>query len=276
MSEQKFVMGDRNYLHPIGAHIFSWGVLGLCGFLGTVQVFLISLFAKLGFGYEYVFSCAVLINAYVYKSVYVARKKEEAVNHYSLVTGYFSIIASFYGIPLVLAAMLSALSVDRSVSNAFVENNQFILQWISGFKLLASPVTLDMQNLKNAVHSYYLVLSALSGILMFVLGLPMLGMMSKGWSDFFNANPIQFYFLRKVGCVLLGASLCIWLFYATYTDWLQGLDAYSDGRVRWATWRYEVGTWCLLGSCGVIMASMCVGSLLNLFTAMREKNTDRS
>jgi len=269
-------MGDRNYLHPEGKHIFSGAALGLCGFLGTVQIAFIALFAKYGFGYHYVFFCIILIQTYMYRKVFINLKnKESPINYYSLVEGYLFISGCLYGIPLVITALLSVFSADRSMSDAFIYNNQALLAWLAHFRLTSTPVQLDLSQLKNALHSYYLALSALSGVTMFILSVPFIWWMTRGWSDFFDANPKQFYALRKIGCALLAAAACVWMIYTSYTDWLHGFILNADGSPRFTSWQYQIAKWVMVGVFLPIMLSAFAGTLANITKSTRSRYTRR-
>lgn len=79
MTEPKYVLGDRNYLHPTGKHLFPTSVSLLCVVLGSIQIAAIPLFAKYGFAYYYVFACIVLVHIYMYQKVFNNMKKVKSL-----------------------------------------------------------------------------------------------------------------------------------------------------------------------------------------------------
>lgn len=236
----------------------------LFAILGSFQILAIFLFAKDGYGYVYVFSCIALLHAYMYATVFKNIKdREKPTNLYSIVEGYLVIPAAVYGLPVVLAAQASLISTNSSMADLFVINNQEILSMLAHFKLTALPAHIDGSNLKNALYIYYLGLAAFSGIFSFILSLPFLWLMSKGWSDFFDANPKQFALLRIIGCSLFMAAACVWAVYTHYNAWVKGIALSSDGSLRFVSWQYNVAGWMIFGCYLTIMISGLVGSVFN-------------
>ena len=149
------------------------------------------------------------------------------------------------------------------MSDAFVANNQPLLIWLTHFNLTALPAHIDQNILKNAIYIHYLGLTVFAGIFSFILSLPLLWPMSKGWSDFFAENPEQFYFLRKIGCVFLAAAACTWLIYAGSNDWKHGIEFDKDSGLRFTAAPYTLARWAMVGCALPILLSAFIGSIIS-------------
>lgn len=276
MTEPRYVLGDRNYRHPEGKHLFPGSTLALSCITGILQIIATALFALYGYGYAYVFMSVALLHIYMYRQVFNNLKdKTQPTNLYSLVEGYLLIPLAVYSVPLMTTALLTLISAGNSMSDTFVENNQTILSLLAHFKLTALPPHLDPSNLINAVYIYYLGLTAFSAIFCFVLSLPFLWLMSKGWSDFFDANPKQFFFLRKIACLFFMAGVCIWCVYTNYNDWVRGIETARDGSLRFISWKYALMCWLFVGTYLAIALSGFIGSLVNVIQHLQTKNSQK-
>jgi hypothetical protein len=279
MSDQKKLDPNLRYVHPPGERFFSVGVLSFCGFLGAIQTLLISTFAEQGVGYQYVFACVILVHIYVYRRAWHLTRKDrkEPTNFYSLMVGYLSLGGLLYALPLALAAFWALLGADSVTTDTFVTNNRALLEWAVHLDLPAKRPMLDWAQHKNAINIYYLTLAMLMATLCIVLSAPLVWLKARGWSDYFDVNPLLFARWKKIYCLVVAAALSIYFIYCYVSRFSYGYEILADGSFgsfKGTRWQRQVAAWCAIGWSYSSIASIALGSALNLIKDKRPAKGD--
>lgn len=274
MSDKKKLDPNLRYVHPPGERFFSAEVLSFCGLIGIMQAFLIPAFAKQGLGYQYVFSCVILAHIYVYQRAwYLTRKdRKEPTDFYSLVSGYLSFSGLLYALPLALAASWALLGADSVTTDTFVTSNRALLEWAVNLDLPAKRPMLDWAQHKNAVNIYYLTLAMLMATLCIVLSAPLIWLKARGWSDYFDVNPLLFARWKKIYGLVVAAALSIYFIYCYVSRFSYGYEILVDGSFgsfKGTRWQRQVAAWCAIGWGYSFLVSLSLGSALNLMKGKR-------
>ncbi|MFN7114405.1 MAG: hypothetical protein ACK4PK_08600 [Alphaproteobacteria bacterium] len=237
------------------------------------QVILIRYLATHGYGYEYLLSLVLLTNLWIYVHIrrYLDLGNAKTLNLFSILKGYPLLVALFYNIPMMLAAIYEMLAASGSdVSKMFFDNNKSLVELVAGLNLPGKRPMLDLAEPKNVLNIYYLALVYIASTLSLVMGLLLVPVKVRAWLQLMQNNPPEsFGPTRRLYMFLVAAACSVWLLSLYWSKFTYGYEMLPSGQLSSdfdpKEWRHQVQGWALIGAVYSTIISTAIACAASFF-----------